>query len=505
MNLINNKTSYLSIVSLFVLIATGCRKDFLTEKNLSAITQENYFTTATQAQTAINGIYPALQTLTAEEGFIGEATWASIEMPVGHLIPQGSSQNNSGLARHTNSPIEPVFKTLWVGFYNGIANANLCIEKIPGITMNETTKKSLLGQAYFLRAFYYYQLVRLYGDIPLITTSINFSSTDLYPERSSKEKVYDLIVSDLKEAEKSGMVSVDKTGRASVGVVKSLLASVYLTMAGSPLNKGLAYYQLAADKAAEVIDGNLYSLFDNYAYLHDRAHKNQGELIFQVQYQSGIKTNRITEFVTPSQAGISKLNSELGAVIPRNEFVASYEPNDKRVQEKQFFFTQDLAKGSTTKVVKFGQYALYKFYLTEAAGSAGDMNSDENWTLLRLPEVMLIFAEASNEVSGPTQKAFDQVNVIRARASLPVLSGMPKDQFRLAIWKERYHELAFENKAYFDIQRTRKVYNLKMNTFEDALSFTNESGTKFNEQYMLWPIPQGEIDANKKLTQNSGW
>lgn len=496
---------HLSVVFLFVTFASGCKKDFLTEKNLSAITQENYFTTATQAQAAVNGIYPALQTFTSEEGFIGEAVWASIEMPVGHLIPQGSSQNNSGLARHSNSPNEPVFKTLWVGFYNGIANANLCIEKIPGITMNETTRKNLMGQSYFLRAFYYYQLVRLYGDIPLITSSVNFSSADLYPERTAKEKVYDLIISDLKEAENSGMPAFEKTGKASSGSAKSLLASVYLTMAGSPLNKGQAYYQLAADKAKEVIDGGYYSLFDNYAYLHDRAHKNQGELIFQVQYASGVKTNRITEFITPSQAGISKLNSELGAVIPRNEFVASYEPNDKRAQEKQFFFSQDFAKGSSTRLVKFGQYALYKFYLTEAAGITGDMNSDENWTLLRLPEVMLIYAEASNELNGPTQKAFDQINLIRARASLPVLTGLSKDQFREAIWKERYHELAFENKAYFDIQRTQKVYNLKMNSFEDVLSFINESGTKFNQQYLLWPIPQSEIDANKKLTQNTGW
>jgi hypothetical protein len=505
MNILNKRNILTVIVSLSFIIGTGCKKDFLDETNLSAITQENYFTTASQAQAATNGIYPSLQTYTSEEGFIGEATWASIEMPVGHLIPQGASQNNTGLVRHTSSPIEPVFKTLWVGFYNGIANANLCIENIPGINMNDATRKNLIGQAYFLRAYYYYQLVRLYGDIPLITTAIDFASPDLYPERSPKEKVYDLIVSDLVTAEKAGLPNVDKTGKASLGAVKSLLASVYLTMAGNPLNKGTAYYQLAADKAKEVIDGGYYTLFDNYAYLHDRAHKNQGELIFQVQYLSGVKTNRITEFITPSQAGISKLNSELGAVTPRNEFVESYEPNDKRVQEKQFYFTQDFKKGSTTTIVKFGQYALYKFWLAEAAGPTGDLNSDENWTLLRLPEVMLIYAEASNELAVPSPKAYEQVNLIRSRASLPPLSGLSKEQFREAVWKERYHELAFENKAYFDIQRTRKVYNLKNGTFEDALVFTNESGVKFNEQYLLWPIPQSELDANKKLSQNPGW
>ena len=392
---------------------------------------------------------------------------------------------------------------VWTGFYNGIANANLAISRIPAIKMNETTKKSLLGEAHFLRAFYYYYLVKLYGDIPLTTEPINFSSPDLYPHKATKEEVYQLIISDLKEAEQSGLPAVDLTGKASLGAVKSLLSSVYLTMAGYPLNKGVAYHRLAAEKAKEVLDAKYYSLFDNYAYLHDRAHKNSGELIFQVQYLAGIKTNRITEFISPS--GISKLTSDMGTVTPIKEFVDSYEAGDKRTEEKQFFFTEDFAKGSTTKVVKFAP-ALYKFWLDEAAGKNGDGNSDQNWTLLRLPEVMLIYAEATNEAGIADAFAYEQLNKIRKRANLNELSGLTKEQFREAVWRERYHELAFENKAYFDIQRTRKAYNLKTGKFEDAFSYLNESGVKFNDQYMLWPIPQSEIDVNKNLQpQNTGW
>jgi hypothetical protein len=277
-------------------------------------------------------------------------------------------------------------------------------------------------------------------------------------------------------------------------------------MAGKPLNKGTAYYKLAADKAKEVIDGKYYSLFNNYAFLHDRAHKNQGELIFQVQYLTGVKTNRLTEFITPSQAGISKLTSELGSAIPTTEFVNTYEANDKRVQEQQFYFTQALAKGSTTKVVKFGEYALYKFWLNEAAGPTGDLIDDENWTLLRYPEVLLTYAEASNEVNGPTQAAYDQINLIRARANLAPLSGLSQSDFREAIWRERYHELAFENKSYFDVQRTHQVYNLSTGHFVDAFSYHNQTGATFNQQYMLWPIPQSEMYVNPNLKpQNPGW
>lgn len=494
----------LVLAVLLILTAAGCKKDFLAEQNASAITLQNYFTTSNQAEAAINGIYPTLHLFTATDGY-GESPWESLEFPVGHATSLGQSLYNNGLIRHNNSSIEPVFKTVWVGFYNGIANANVAISRIPPISMNAQKQKALLGEAYFLRALYYFYLVRLYGDIPLITEPIDFSSEDLYPTRTPKEKVYDLIVGDLKEAEKSGLPNTDKRGKASLGAVKSLLASVYLTMAGQPLNKGAAYYTLAAEKSKEVIDAGWYSLFTDYAFLHDRAHKNQGELIFQVQYQTGIKTNDITAAITPSKIGISALSSEYGAIMPRSEFVKSYEVNDKRAQEKQFFFTEYTKKGSSA-VVKFGEYALYKFFLVEAAGPGGDANSDENWTILRYPEVLLTYAEAINEVNGPTQSAYDQVNLIRKRANLPNLAGLSKEQFRESIWKERYHELAFENKAYFDIQRTKKVYNLIANKFDDAFSYKNESGATFDEKYMLWPVPSAEIDANPKLKpQNTGW
>lgn len=486
----------------FALLSVSCQKEFLNENNQSALTQEAYFTTASQANAAIVGIYPALQTFTQEIEFRGDAVWSLMEMPAGH-VNRGGSQYKENTITHTNSANEPAFYTIWSGFYRGISNANLAIQKIPAIEMNPATKQSLLGEAHFLRALYYYYLVRLFGDIPLLTEPINFSSPDLYPARSPKEKIYELIVADLQTAEKSGMPATSKTGKASIGATKSLLASVYLTMAGYPLNKGREYYVLAASKAKEVIDANYYSLFDNYLYLHNRANKNQGELIFQVQYLAGVATNRITEFVSPND--ISKLSSSLNTVSPIPEFINSYEPNDKRVKQKQFYFTEDFAAGSTTKIVKF-PHALYKFYLEEAAGANGDKNSDENWTLLRLPEVLLTYAEASNEVDGPTTFAYDQVNKIRTRAELPKLQGLTREDFREAIWRERYHELAYENKSFFDIQRTRKAYNLKTGRFEDVLTFVNELGIKFTQNQLLWPIPQKEMDANINLKpQNPGY
>src|SRR5260221_5754290 len=233
-----------AVSSLFILILISpCQKLFLAEQNKSPLTQVTYFTTASQAAAAVAGIYPMLQTFTQEIEYRGDAPWSLLEMPAGH-VNHGGSQYKENSISHTNSANEPVYSLIWSGFYNGISNANLSIRGIPNIQMNDAVKSSLLGEAHFLRAIYYYYLVRLYGDIPLITVPIDFSSPQLYPQRSPKDSVYALIVNDLQLAEQSGLPPVDKTGRASLGAAKSLLASVYLTMAGYPLKKGHPYFSL---------------------------------------------------------------------------------------------------------------------------------------------------------------------------------------------------------------------------------------------------------------------
>ncbi|MBP1653345.1 MAG: hypothetical protein H6Q26_3502, partial [Bacteroidetes bacterium] len=314
---------------------TGCSK-FLEEKNPSSITTDNYYKNATQAQSAVDGAYEQLRVFQNGDGY-GETPWISMEMLVGHAKTLGQSTYNSSMIKHTAGTSDPVFMSVWKGFYNGISNCNVAIQHIPDVSMDESQKSNLMGQLYFLRAFYYYHLVRLYGDVPLVLTAVSANSPDLYPSRTAAADVYDQIVKDLQLAEASSLPTTDVTGRVSVMAVKSLLSSVYLTMAGYPLQKGSSYYQLAADKAAEVIDGGGYELFTSYAYLHDRAHKNGSEFILQVQYSGSIVSNNIARLIIPEKIGISKFGDEYGALMPYNQFVNSYETGDKRTEEKQFF------------------------------------------------------------------------------------------------------------------------------------------------------------------------
>jgi hypothetical protein len=483
-----------------LLAATGC-KDFLKEDNRSSLTQDNYFTNATQAQSAVDGLYNRLRIMNADNGY-GESIWVGVELMALHATTLGQSFNNNQIINQTIDPANPYFSSMWNNAYNGIGAANLVLARVPAISMDETQKKALLGQAYFIRAFLYYHLVRLYGDVPLITTPINGTSPDLYPTRTAQAEVYNLIIADLQAAEQAGLPAVDRSGRISQGAVKALLSSVYLTSAGYPLQIK-ANYQKAADKAAELIDANQYPLFSNYISLHNTADKNQGELILQAQYAFGIATNAISALVIPYFAGVSRYNDEFGAVIPTPGFYATHEAGDLRAQEQQFYFSKYPSIKDPNVIVDFKTQALYKYFHVESA--RGNGVGDENWTLLRMPEVMLIYAEAINEVSGPNTKAYAQINAIRSRAKLPALSGLSQDAFRTAVWKERYHELAYENKAYFDIQRTRQTYDVANNRFVNVVGFKGEVGPAFQEKYLLWGIPSAEINNNKQLTQNPGW
>jgi hypothetical protein len=485
---------------LFTAVLTGCKK-YLDEDNRSNYTQENYFQTADQAQAAINNLYASLRTITDGTGTYGESPYMMLEFPTGLANTEvGQSQYNNTLRTLTANADNNYFYVWWTNSYNAIANANLAIERIPSISMDEVAKKRMLGEAAFFRAFYYFHLVRIYGDVPLILKSINASSPELYPERASQASVYDAIVNDLTTAEAAGLPTNDVSGKLNVGAVKSLLASVYLTMAGYPLQKK-ENYQKAADKANEVITSGTYRLFPTYADLRNKANKNLGEFIFQNQYQVGINTSAVDQAFLPRARKITKFSDEVGAVTPAPEFYNSYEPGDLRAKEQQFYYSNYVSV-LTGQTVTFGSQYIFKFFDNEAATTA---QSDLNWTFIRYPEVLLIYAEASNEVAGPSQAAYDAVNLIRTRAQLPNLAGLSQTAFREAIWREKYHELAYENKVWFDMVRTRQVYNPVSGTFDNFVGHAFPSGPVLTDKYLLFGIPTREINNNKKLTQNPGW
>jgi hypothetical protein len=128
-----------------------------------------------------------------------------------------------------------------------------------------------------------------------------------------------------------------------------------------------------------------------------------------------------------------------------------------------------------------------------------------NWPILRYAEVLLIFAEASNEANAPNNLAYEAVNSIRTRAELPNLANLSKEQLREAIWREKFFELSYENKTWFDMARIRKAFNVKTRQFEEFVGHKFVYGPTLKERELLFPIPTGEMRNNTNLVQNSGY
>ncbi len=494
-----NRFSIILVTLIF--FTTGC-SDFLDETDASNFTVENYFTKPEHAQSVANSVYDNLKS-TPGGGF-GGAPWMMLEFATGLANTElGQAVNSIYVRNLVNTSDNGYGQTYWVSHYRGIANANLAISKIPDITMDETLKARILGEVHFLRAWYYFNLIRIFGNIPLITDPVGLNSENLYPTQAPIADVYNLIVADLIAAESSGLSWTNRDGRVSMGAVKSLLSTVYLTMAGYPLQKGAEYYELAATKAKEVISSGQFKLFDSYYDLHNPAKKNLEENIFMVQYAAFSQPSSLQVGILPYNQGISAYSDETGGISAMPEFVKSYEEGDLRAKEKEFYFTSYSLEADRSATKNLGGYYLYKHFDVEA--QTVTTSSDLNWGLIRYANVLLDFAEASNEAIGPNAEAYHAVNQIRARAELPSLSGLTKEELREAIWRERFFELSFENVTWFDMVRIRKGFNVSTRGFDDYVGYKFSYGPVVTERELLFPIPTSEIRNNENLKQNPGY
>lgn len=478
--------------------------DFLNESNPSNFTEENYFKTADQFLSTVNAMYADLR-LSASSDYGGNPYFMT-DFQTGLAGTRvGQNLHINKVRTLTNDADNEYSLSWWTAPFRSIGNANLVIKYLPDFNMDNNVKNRYLGEAYFMRAFHYFNLVRIFGNVPLILTPINASSPDLYPTQATPEQVYDAIVKDLLEAEKTPLPWTETSGRVNMSAVKSVLSQVYLTMAGYPLQKGQDYYAMAASKAKEVIDQKSCSLFASYNNLHDISFQNRGEHILMIQYQAGITTNPFQSLYLPYNMNISYYSTETGSVYVVDEFIDSYEPGDKRAEEKEFYYTNFTSNANRNETVEFGYFHIFKFFDMDA--NLNTAQSSMNYPLLRYADVLLTYAEAQNETGQANADAYQCLNDIRERANLEPLSGLSQDEFRKAVWRERYHELAFENKVWFDMARTRKVMVLNTGDFDDYVGhlFTYGTNLRLSARELLFPIPTHEIKNNKNLKQNNGY
>lgn len=506
------KTYHLPSLLLFLLlvIMPGC-KNFLDEDPTGSLTTGSAVSSPDIARAFANAAYSQITVLNNGGGGWGGNNASLLEYMTGKA--DGNSQTEAFKFYNLEYDARAFYiDNYWRQLYTGIARCNLALQKITEIqTLPADQKTNLLAEVRTMRALYYFYLVRMFGDVPKITGLVE-SLEEVQASRSPVKEIYDeIIIPDLLEAEKATLAWQDITGRVSKATVKSLLADVYLTYAGFPVQGGAAAYGESAKRSKEVIQLSGHALFPEYTDMINPANRNKQEFIFQVQHAKTIRENGLTPVTLPAFMGIARYTDEYGGLVPRREFVESYEPNDKRTREKQFYYTfykghpNDYPAGDPRRdKLELGGYYIYKYFDKQAIDN--DARSELNFTVYRLADVMLMYAEASNRAEGgPNLLAYQSINAIRQRAELLPLSGLSQEAFEKAVWAERYYELAYESKIWFDMIRTRKVRNDLTKQFDNFVGHTNLYGKKFTANQLLFPIPKREVDNNRNLEQNPGF
>ncbi|MEZ2336347.1 RagB/SusD family nutrient uptake outer membrane protein [Mucilaginibacter sp. RCC_168] len=498
----------LSVIAFAFLAMPSCKK-FLEENPPSAYTPANYYKSLVQAQNAVNGIYASISTLYSQGGNFDDLGLLLLEMPTGQSNTDISQSTNNQELLHLNTSSANLYvRQWWRTSYKGIDAANLAITNIsamPASVVSATQKSQLVGQAQFLRAWFYFNLVRIYGDVPLLTTPTTGTADSQIPRNPTKDIYEKLIVPDLLSAEQSGLPFADQTGRVSLGAVKGLLAKVYETMAGYPLQQA-DKHALAKQKALEVISSNQFTLYSNYDQFRDPSNDNKMENIFMAQFSSKDLSNPLFAQTLPLFQPISGVYSGNGALTPDLTFYKSFKPGDKRGQEDQYFFSHYANHGSGADVVFSEGQHIFKYF--DNVSYANNTQSGKCFPIIRLTDIMLLCAEAQNEADGtPDANSYTYLNQIRSRAGLAPLTALSQSQFRQAVWRERNHELCYENITWFDMVRTRMAYDTKNDAFVPLVGYTFPYGSNitFQTKNLLFPLPQSEIQANPKLTQNTGY
>jgi hypothetical protein len=365
--------------------------------------------------------------------------------------------------------------------------------------ISENRKNELLGEVYFLRANNYFNLVRLWGPVPLKLTSTSDLS-EVQIELSSIENVYTQIESDMTKASElmKNSAWTNTSGRVTKGTVQSMLIKLYLTMAGYPMQKGNSYYQKAYETAKAVSQSGAYRLFNNYSEL--RTVENSGEHIWSIQREAtnagSPVHNCMLPFPAPEKA-ISANSAMGGGLAPTLLFYNSYPAGDKRTQEKAFFYTECEAQDGSG-MVSLGAPFIYKYW---DAGAASSGRSGQNYPLIRYADVLLMMAEAKAQSDGGTTSDADAVNAyfaVRNRA-LPS-EAKPSSITVNEILKERFFEMCFEGQTWYDLIRTRKALHVNTGQIVDMIGYQTPSHVNaFKEADLLFPYPIREQRLNPNL------
>jgi hypothetical protein len=511
-----------NILLLMAFLALASCENALQEDPETFYNEAQVFATEEGVEAAVNGMFSALY-----DGAYYGSSWHGMVMPLSGKFwsNQGASQDATSLNTASNNTW---LLRLWPQMYTTINTANVVIANLEKSEAGLPNQETALGQAYFIRSLVYFDLVRLFGGVPLRTEPTTFD--DLHLARATREEVYDLIIADLQRA--TDLLPAPGTyrpERPTPFTAQAYLAKVYLNLASE--SDDANYYNLAKTAAQEVIQSGAYQLTSTYAELFEFGNENTVESIMEIQYgqTGGIRNSDIIRFYTPKNSTFVADNVvTFGRIRPNKEtfdqHVAQY-PDDPRIDATFIYDSYELNNGNTqtiypTRTTGNDGYACIRKYLDPTYNGT---TTARNLILFRYADLLLMMAEIENELSGPTA-AYDYVNQVMARArdidgdgasdsvEPADWSGMTQEEFRNRIRKERLFELLAEGQDWFDTRRFGYEYflNAVVRPHNEHPTFDNNKDFVYpeDEKNMLLPIPLTEISGNQLVNpddQNPGY
>jgi starch-binding outer membrane protein, SusD/RagB family len=486
-----------------LLVVASCSKDFLDRSSKENISTGSFYKTSDDAIAAINAAYNPLM----RQKLYNLRIW-SLDIVAGNSEVGGDPSNSNdgsetkNMANFATATDNASALDIWRGPWPGIQYCNIVLDKVPSIEMDSALKQRILGEAEFLRGMYYFILVRLFGDVPLITKPYwGYADEDTRPHRIDKSLIYEQIISDFSDAlvklPLCETYSGDDVGRASKGSAAGMLAKVYLT-----LGKTASNWERVVSLCDTLATWG-YDLNEDYSTNFDPENENSIESVFEIQY----KGNSTDAFADDSPASLTtNYMGPRGAVLttcgagwdqPTQEFVDSYEEGDLRKDKTIFYEGCPLFDGKEYKssYAHITGYLVRKYIVPGSYIKDWNNGSPLNFPVLRYADVLLMKAEALNELDR-TEEAEIPLNLVRSRAGLIGVKGLSKSDFREKVLHERRIELAFEGDRWFDLVR--------INDGQYALDFLHSIGkTSATSKHLLLPVPQIDIDANPNLLPNN--
>lgn len=522
------KTKYFILISFLVLLSfSGCQK--LTEDPKALLSPGTYFKTQSDLDAALTACYERFAH-DSNYGFTSRmvSCFGSDDLTTDPALNKGNLRAFDEL---NGSSTTAEYTTQWTGMWSGIYQCNNVIANYSKVqNSTDANKNASAAQAYFIRAWSYYMLVRTFGPIPIIIVPTDVNTR---PPRDEVSKVYASIVSDLQTAISLFPSDFPITAaRANPMSSKALLASVYLTMTGWPINDA-TNYTLAAAAAKEVIDANIYSLVPDYAKVFTTNNTSESVFAFQFNIDGGtadrlfgnscIPLDEVAQDAKFGGNGASgwddyypEINFFKNAPVCNRTDATFYTTIKLRNDDKQTFTLVPWYSNTTHAMHPY--YKKFRYGLgtpgngdgcVETATTLVSMNPSTNKTLdvIRYPMVLLTYAEASTmAASAPSAASYVAVNLVRQRAGLPDLTaGLSAIAFRDSVIRERAYEFAGENgERWWDVVRLQLLPKIISQRDPTENPIPTDIAANPKDRYLA-PIPLNEMNLNPTWVQNPSY